>query len=345
MKQLIHQKCLDCPANKSKTHQSGVALIIVLLIVALISILATQMTARLQLNIARTLNIKDNNQAYWYSLGAEHFAKKSLREMLTLNTGNINLEQPWAENFEFPVEGGVIQASITDLQSCFNINGVYQSSNPNPTGQSTKPEELVAFETLLKHFIEDSLVVDTVRDSVVDWLDDDDRPSDYGAEDLDYESLPQPYLAANSLIANISELRLINGVEDGVRQGWLANILPYLCAIPEQEYKLNVNTVTQENAIILSALTGLSVDDASSLIDSRPPGGYDDINDFFAEPEISALGLSPIRINWFDVTTKYFKLSTLTKMTSGSQFKMVTVFKIEPSGNSISIVSREFGGM
>ena len=45
-------------------QQRGVALIIVLLIVALVSVLATQMGSRLQLQVKRASNIKDNNQAY-----------------------------------------------------------------------------------------------------------------------------------------------------------------------------------------------------------------------------------------------------------------------------------------
>jgi general secretion pathway protein K len=62
--------------------QKGVALIIVLMIVALVTVLATEMAGRLQLQVKRASNIKDNNQAYWYAMGAEQFARKSLSDLI-----------------------------------------------------------------------------------------------------------------------------------------------------------------------------------------------------------------------------------------------------------------------
>jgi general secretion pathway protein K len=58
------------------SRQRGIALIIVLMVVAFVAILGTEMGQRLQLQIQRTANIKDSNQAYWYALGAEQYAKK-----------------------------------------------------------------------------------------------------------------------------------------------------------------------------------------------------------------------------------------------------------------------------
>ena len=58
--------------------QSGVALITVMLVVALAAILLTQITGRLQLQMQRTTNVGFNQQAYWYAMGAEAFAKRVL---------------------------------------------------------------------------------------------------------------------------------------------------------------------------------------------------------------------------------------------------------------------------
>lgn len=80
-------------------QQRGVALIIVLLIVALVSVLATQMGSRLQLQVKRASNIKDNNQAYWYAMGAEQYAQKSIKFLLENSDGVINLNQQWSEPF------------------------------------------------------------------------------------------------------------------------------------------------------------------------------------------------------------------------------------------------------
>lgn len=370
-------------------QQKGVALIVVLLIVALVTILATQMSSRLQLNIARTTNIKDNNQAYWYALGAEQFAKKSLRILQQTTPENINLSQPWAEPFEFPLENGVIRAQLEDLQACFNLNAVnsttvdpsggapnsptnsaqgaggnnsatqqtpgsnnqqgtnnQQATNNqqtnNPSSVNGKPISVVAFEDYLNQYIEDSLVAETLRDSIVDWLDEDSFSEPFGAEDLDYESLPQPYLAANGLLSNISELRLVNGMGDVIRLGQLEPLLENLCVVPEQQYSVNVNTLTVDSAGVLAALSGLSVSDATQVISDRPEQGYSDVQDFQNDRTISALSLSANRLNWFDVTTKYFKLTTSVETNSGSQFTLVTRFQLD--GEEVKIIGREFGG-
>lgn len=365
----------------SAKKQKGVALIVVLLIVALVTILATQMSNRLQLNIARTMNIKDNNQAYWYALGAEQFAKKSLRTLMQTTPDNINLSQPWAAPFEFPLENAVIRAQLEDLQACFNINAVGATTaqdNPSTGGggtnnnggssgngannnnqqgqgavgpvQSNQPgavngklPSVLAFEDLLGQHIDDSLVIDTLRDSMIDWLDKDTFSEPYGAEDVDYESLPQPYLAANTLFSNVSELRLINGIGDVLRLGQLEPLLNDICVVPNDQFVLNVNTLTEESAGVLAALAGISVDDAKQVISNRPEQGYSDVQDFQNDRTISALGLSSNRLNWFDVTTKYFKLTTSVETNSGSQFTLVTRF--QANGDEIKIIGREFGGI
>jgi general secretion pathway protein K len=352
------------------SKQRGVALVVVLLIVALVSILATQMVSRLQLNIIRAQNIKDNNQAYWYALGAEEFARKSLATLVSLSPNNMNLSQPWAQTFKYPVDGGTIEAELFDMQSCFNLNAINSVFTPNENGEDDAdtdesegegepqpPSEPVARETnranngripsqqafhkLLDTVIEDSFVVDTVTDSLIDWIDEDDNPSNYGAEDIDYESLSIPYLAANSTMSSKTELRLINGVADGLENQWLNKLLPLVCVLPETLIKLNVNTVTEKQAAVLAALLGDDVDNAQTIISNRPPEGFADINDFRSLPAVTRLGLPPDQLEWFAIETKYFKLSTTTTY-NDAQFRLSTLFAID--GGAVKVVRREFGG-
>lgn len=334
----------------TQQKQSGVALIVVMLIVAIITVLAVEMSGRLQLNIARTLNVKANNQAFWYALGAEQFAKNSLTTLQSATGGNINLSQPWAQDFEYPVLGGSIKAKLTDLQACFNLNAInsdHQPPNPSanpapkPKNKSNISPSQSAFENLLQTYIEDTYVTDTIRDSLVDWIDEDDNPSAFGAEDADYESLPIPYLPANNLMTHASELRLINGIEEGVSASAIKAIVSAVCVLPEKNLKVNVNTISEDNAVVLAALLGDTLQTGQDIISSRPEQGFDDINDFLNLSEVKALNLSAQQTQWFDITTKYFRLDTTAKF-QGSQFRMSTVFKLE--SNDVIIYSREFGG-
>ncbi|MBF7074359.1 type II secretion system minor pseudopilin GspK [Glaciecola sp. MH2013] len=354
----------------SFNEQRGVALLVILLVVAIISILATEMVARLQLNIARTINIKDNNQAYWYAIGAEQFAQKSLGELKALSPSNINLSQPWAQVFEYPIDGGGIQAELVDLQACFNLNTLGPTAVPsvpnteregpvpvpdetpndstntnNPSAAPKTPAEAFYNLLTLSSANIDSFTAETLRDSLIDWLDADSNITDLGAEDADYEALQFPYVAANALMGNKSELRLINGVE----LSFLRDVLPFVCVIPDVEYnkmEVNINTITEDNAVVLAALLNLPVEDASRIIASRPEDGFSDLAAFFAEPEVARQNLTQEQKEWFILSTNYFMLRTKTRYNEAG-FKMTSIFKLDGGSSSegVSVISREFGGI
>ncbi|MBT1451398.1 type II secretion system minor pseudopilin GspK [Glaciecola sp. XM2] len=349
-----------------QTNQRGIALVVVLLIVALISILATQMAGRLQLNVVRAQNIKENNQAYWYALGAEEFARSSLSTLSTLSPDNTNLSQPWAQVFEYPVLGGSIKAELYDMQSCFNLNAINSTFDPSQQGEPEGEEQEIqgvptepptpptptqpengrsfsqqAFFNLAEMLINDNFTADTITDSLSDWIDPDDRPSNFGAEDIDYESRVSPYLAANSPMSSKTELRLVNGIGEGLQDQWLANLLPLVCVIPETSLKLNVNTVKEEHAHVLAAVLGDTLQSAQAIISNRPPEGYANLDEFKRLPAVTALNLQPEQLDWFAVNTKYFKLST-TAQYNNAQFKLNTLFSVD--GGTVTVIRREFGG-
>ena len=324
--------------------QKGVALMIVLMIVALVAVLATEMGTRLQLQVQRTLNLKDNNQAYWYAMGAEAFARKSIQSLIEESPEVISIDQPWAQEFSYPLENGGLTANLEDLQACFNLNAIASGSASNNanSASSNTTEAMEAFHTMLLSLNSDGLdnfTADTLRDSLADWVDEDDSMRSYGAEDSEYESREFPYLAANGPLASKSELRIINGVSPA----WLDDLMPLVCVIPDySELKINVNTLEEEDAPLLAGLTGLDIQQAASLLSSRPQNGWDDTNAFLNEPSIQALNLTSSRQDWFAVKTEYFMLHTKTQYNKAT-FKLSTVFHASAE-SGVSIVNREFGG-
>ncbi|HCM46904.1 MAG TPA: general secretion pathway protein GspK, partial [Colwellia sp.] len=113
-----------------RKNQQGVALITVMLIVALVSIIAAQMTTRLQTQMQRSTNIIFNQQAYWYALGAEAFTKRVLIKAFKDEPEVTHLEQIWAEEgSNYPVDFGEISGEISDLQSCLNLNALHPKAN------------------------------------------------------------------------------------------------------------------------------------------------------------------------------------------------------------------------
>ncbi|MFT6777376.1 MAG: general secretion pathway protein K [Paraglaciecola sp.] len=318
-----------------KAKQQGVALIIVMLIVAIVSVLATEMGSRLQLQVKRASNIKENNQAYWYAMGAEQYVRKSIKQLMDENGQVIHLQQPWNQEFIYPIDGGGIQAQLIDMQSCFNLNALRESDTSKLTARKD------AFERLLQHVDADipTYNMEILSDSLVDWLDENNSTFGLGAEDSEYESRQFPYIAANNYMVHKSELRLINGVE----APWLRELLKLVCVLPNHNlFKINVNTVSEENAAVISAATGLNLSDAKYLLSNRGSEGFKTTDQFLNQPSIKALPLSAEQKDWFDVTTTHFILHTKSKYNDAT-FAMQTLFKVDPS-NNISVIRREFSG-
>lgn len=129
-----------------RQRQQGVALIAVMMVVALVVVIAVGMSGRLQLQLQRQINLQDRQQALWLALGAEEFSRRLLKRT-AVGKDNVNLSQDWAaKGATFPVEQGTISGTLTDLQSCFNLNALQKpqrqqnNNNGRPAGQPGQPD-------------------------------------------------------------------------------------------------------------------------------------------------------------------------------------------------------------
>ena len=329
-------------SSKAIKKQQGAALIIVLFIVALAAIIAAEMAVNLMVQVQRTQNIQIHQQAKWYAYGAEELVKKVLKESKKDSPDKVHLDQPWArEEVPYPVDHGSLSGKITDLQACLNLNAL---SAPKKQGASTRDTNH-AHKTLLALLktIEDLKSEESeeaMADSVYDWLDKDSMTHGSGAEEDEYMSRRMPYLAANSLLASESELRIIKGFNPLVME----KVLPYVCVIPgNTELKINVNTVQLEQALLLSALIdGLDLSGAEAIISARPQQGFDSVPDFYQEAGNHGVKKAKGTDEIFTVNSNYFKLRAKAEFDE-RRFVMTSIIQINQ--DEASILARKFGGV
>lgn len=96
-----------------------------------------------------------------------------------------------------------------------SVGGVGSNSGNGSSGVSNIMEVMDVFYIMLLLFSVDGLdnyIVDILCDSLVDWVDEDDRMCFYGVEDSEYEFREFFYLVVNGLLVLKSELCIINGV-------------------------------------------------------------------------------------------------------------------------------------
>ena len=275
-------------AGLSAPHANrGVALITALLVVALATVAAVAMASRQQLDVRRTANLLDGDQAYAYAEAVEGWGRMILDRDAKDNQID-KLDDTWAQQLPpIAVPGGQIGGYIIDLQGRFNINNLL-----TPEGQLSAPD-LEYFQRLLRALELDA----AVATAVVDWLDSDfDTRFPDGAEDDYYMSTEVPYRAANRPMQSISELRLVKGIDAKI---WKA-VAPYICALPVRT-ALNINTA---QAPLLQALVEeFSITSAEQLVEARGDTGYDTVEAFLQQEAFAGREIATDRLA---VTSQYF---------------------------------------
>ncbi|QUM91038.1 type II secretion system minor pseudopilin GspK [Moritella sp. 36] len=319
------------------SKQRGIALLTVLLILAVMVIIASNMSSRLQLELRRTSNIMTHQQALWYAYGAEALVEKGLKQALK-DDDTINLDQYWAtEGMMYPVENGLIGGQVFDMQACFNVNAVTGEDDKN--GQA--PLKVRLFRNLLEQLDLEVYDAEQLSDALRDWIDTDTNVvSSYGVEDAYYESLDYPYQAGNQRLINVSELRAIKGFNQAVYR----KVRPYLCALPTADLKINVNTIVIDKPEILAGLFAgqLSLDVAKTILEERPNGGWKTKADFLALPLLAGIKLDTEEQAVFDITSGYF-VALLQAEFASATMKVESLFKAE-SKDSVYVIRRQFGG-
>lgn len=307
-------------------QQKGVAIISVLFVVVLVTLLATRMSRHLQEQIARVGASEYAEQAYWHWLSAEALVRQVLLQEHKESDGRTHLQQGWAtQQGPFPVRGGSIAGQVIDLHACFNLNSLATSAN-NTANLAVAIER---YEHLLTALDFDEYSRRRLVASLVDWLDEDTVLYDaLGAEDSDYGSLAEPYLAANSLLVHVSELRQLIGYSQEVYQ----RLQPYVCVIPTvQEWTLNLNTVAEDKPELVQAFFRGALDRSSAekLLRDRPERGFESLDAIKAEPVLQKIARPGFNddLAGLTINSQYFELNAQITY-GGLEFYGTSQFKL-----------------
>ncbi len=287
-------------------HRShGIALVTALLIVALASVAAVSLTTQQQLDIRRTGNLIDGDQAWAYATGGESWAKLILRRDLERTPGIDHLGEVWAQPLTpIKLPGGYMIGRISDAQAYFNLNNLVQGNEPNDDAVLQMRRLLILLE------LNPSLV-----DATVDWIDPDINvrlPN--GAEDDYYSNLDRPYRTANQPMASVSELRLVKGVNEKIYQ----EILPYVTALPSTSgtaTPINVNTATPQ--VLATLADGMDVDQGMALVKLRQGNPFKDVTTFTDALKVVASGVTVASGVSASTSTTYFDVHVETEIGYG----------------------------
>lgn len=319
--------------------ENGAALISVLLLVAVMSAAMVVSFDVLGYYTRSTIKNQQELQAYEFALageivGAEQ-AKKLTQQIDLANFLNISANE---NRVSFPVDNGSVSGSLKEKSNCFNLVSLVKAGSGNRYEINEIAYE--QFIRLLQGLGIGERQAVSLSSALVDWQDSDGRPMSSGNEDYTYSRREVPYHTANTLITDITELRIVNGYNENI----IAALRPYVCIDHiKMDTVINLNTIEVDQAILVQAMLGipLSIQDVMAIIKDRPDQGYDHVARFWAHPFLENREISQEVRNQFNIKPKRYEIIIDVRLTD-ARVHLKSLISMNDDG-SYSLISRKFG--
>jgi general secretion pathway protein K len=268
----------------SRTRQYGVALVAALILMTSIVFILGNIFYRHQISVAQSTLIMHQNQAYFLALSAESWAKQLLDEDGDESSFDHNNEL-WSQAIPaMPVDGGLINGCISDMQSRFNLNSLMKYTNATRLMSDINSENN-SHATVWNNILRlKEIPPDQSRlETIIDWIDKDSSTiGTSGAEQEIYESMRPPRMIADSQIVQPSELAEVMGYNLVEVQ----QLMPVITALPValktkpnqiEPYAININTAADELLLAMGGDFDMIFKDA--VINNRPFEQIQDVYD------------------------------------------------------------------
>lgn len=237
-------------------QQQGVAVIMVLLIVAISTALAAYMAMQQSLWQRQVESQFERAQARQLGAAGLDWARAILAEDARGGTVD-HAKEIWTLRLPaMPVEGGEVIGAIEDRQGLLNLNNL--------------PSNVAQFKRLLALL---GLPAD-LAPALADWMDGDSEQQAGGAEDGYYQALAQPYRTSNRALVELGELVRVKGFDSRT----IESLRAFVSVLPASRTPVNVNFAPAE--VLVAVIEGLTLPDARLLVQQRQGQPFKDIADF-----------------------------------------------------------------
>lgn len=148
-------------------------------------------------------------------------------------------------------------------------------------------------------------MTEDVADAILDWIDEDEEPREYGAESDYYQTLDPPYLAKNGPLDTVEEILLVRGVEPALLFGTDTNRNGMV-----DPHESNPQSVTGTPQAMPTTGTASSTS-AEMLGGSLDRGWSGYLTLYSLEKNVNAEGVPRINLNGEDLEQLYGSIAEL----------------------------------
>ena len=259
-------------------NKPGVILITTLLIVMILSIISVQISKNFYISLKREAYLDFKNLSHQMLMSSEKQAIKSLQKNIKSFQSKLTLNDSLLNNkFYFQNDLMVLEVSVLDASNCFNLNSLFK-----PSGNSYEIRPL--YKAWLKRYLKlkqfNEADIESFIDQLVDWVDRDNQPLNFGAENYFYigPASKISQFTPKRLLVDISEINNFPIMERVDFRDLITN----LCVLPNRNNQIiNINSLVQSDSLLIAAFFDEeNLEYTASQILNMPKNGYDDANVF-----------------------------------------------------------------
>jgi general secretion pathway protein K len=221
--------------------ESGIALLVVLLAITLLTIVVIEFTDAAQVETHQALSARNALQATYLARSGINAAEAIVSIDGKISPNVDSAQDFWAKPYPpLPIGDGDVAFRVRDESRFLNLNDIMSSD-------FVKQERVDVFKRLFKVLGVDQRILA----AIVDWIDRDANPgvNPPGAEQPFYLGLDPPQIVRNGPLLTLRELLLVRGVTPTI----LSRLESFVTALPNtKEFKVNINTAPAEVLYALS---------------------------------------------------------------------------------------------
>ncbi|EMO5716136.1 type II secretion system minor pseudopilin GspK [Enterobacter bugandensis] len=326
--------------------QKGVALLVVLILLVMMSALAAKISQQFCRNLQKTHYQVSQQQLRWAMQAQEKVVKDRLQTDATGENKALNLEGDWHQPLETRGEDYTVVSQVEDAQDCFNVNNLL-AAEKIPQGQNApavpeKPRNEQIVEQILTESGISHTTAEEVYQQLLDYLDGDATTAKDGAESDAWAGVVPARQPANQMMRTIAEIKQLPAFPVAA----YPKVSKLLCALPDSASKVDVNTLKPEQAALLAALFPgkLTEDDAVRLIDSRPETGWENMETFSKALEQTFPQLKddlPQVAELLSISSRYFRVN-YTGNTDELTLRVVSQLQVNNEAGEIVTWQRRY---
>ena len=287
--------------------KQGVVLISTLFIVMIMSMITIQISKSFFISIQRDAYLDFKNYTLHLLLSSETQAINSIKKQIIISKNKLTKEDPiLKQSYFFSNDFETVQVDVSDASNCFNLNNIFKKNGDEFEIIENNRKWL---ERLLRLEDLDELVIESFVDQLIDWVDSNNQPLNFGVENYFYigplSDINQ--FTPKRLLVSVSEIKNFPIMD----QLSFEDITKNLCVLPGSSNQIiNINTLNPEHTKLIASFFNI---DNLQLIESQileiPKNGYDSTNEFiinFNQIDSSQSQLLSLNSNTFFIKSKIY---------------------------------------